>query len=132
MVLCVRLVSSAAVRKIRSPQRTGLESPRPGSAIFHTTFLLLLHCVGAFRLRLLPSSAAPRQQGQSASLPGSNVPGRFGGGTGAPRSAETQTRTARRLRRAFIGSMGCPPVMTVAADPAHQLRRPGNRDGFLL
>jgi hypothetical protein len=50
----------AVVRNIFSPQRTGLEFPLPGIAVFQRTFSVSLHLVGASPTAI-PSAAIPLQ-----------------------------------------------------------------------
>src|SRR5262245_13337139 len=52
------------VRKMRSPQTTGLDSPWPGSLNFQSTFLSGPHSVGRFFSAECPSFFGPRHCGQ--------------------------------------------------------------------
>src|SRR5262249_3065077 len=58
-------VGTAVVRKIRSPQITGVEKPRPGIAIFHLMFFVSLNSTGA-AVRAIPLKKGPRHCGQWA------------------------------------------------------------------
>jgi hypothetical protein len=58
-------VGTAVVRKIRSPQITGVEKPRPGIAIFHLIFFVSLNSTGA-AVRAMPLKKGPRHCGQCA------------------------------------------------------------------
>src|SRR5215475_5746408 len=55
----------AVVRKIRSPQITGVEKPRPGIATFHLMFFVSLNSTGA-AVRAMPLKKGPRHCGQCA------------------------------------------------------------------
>src|SRR5258708_2151373 len=56
--------SAGEVRKIRSPQTTGVEPARFGSGSRHARFSVLLNLTGTFVSRLMPSRFAPRHSGQ--------------------------------------------------------------------
>jgi hypothetical protein len=58
-------VGTAVVKKIRSPQITGVENPLPGIAIFHFTFFASPNSVGA-TVRAIPLRNGPRHCGQCA------------------------------------------------------------------
>src|SRR5262245_56138048 len=68
---------------MRSPQRTGLEWPRPGTGVFQMTFWVGVHFVTTSRSRLLPSSPGPRHHGQSFSATAGSAAAGL-----SPRSAE--------------------------------------------
>src|SRR5262245_52832347 len=55
----------AVVRKIRLPQITGVEKPRPGISIFHLIFFVSLNSTGA-AVRATPLKKGPRHCGQWA------------------------------------------------------------------
>src|SRR5262245_1173794 len=57
------LVGTAVVRKILSPQITGVEKPRPGIAIFHLIFFVSLNSTGAAPFAT-PLKKGPRHCGQ--------------------------------------------------------------------
>src|SRR4051794_14905885 len=54
----------AWVRKILSPQTTGVELPGNSSGVFHRTFSLPLHRRGRFVSAQCPWPVGPRQAGQ--------------------------------------------------------------------
>src|SRR5947199_207897 len=58
-------LSSAEVRKIRSPQMIGEDWPLPGSGVFHTTDLASQR-TGKLNSEVWPSPFGPRQLGQLA------------------------------------------------------------------
>ena len=53
-------VLMAVVRKMKSPQTTGLELPSPGMSVFQRTFSVALQVSGASPTAM-PSAAGPRQ-----------------------------------------------------------------------
>src|SRR5215471_5794582 len=57
--------SSATLRKMRSPQMTGVEPENDGIASFHATFSVGDHFTGRFLSSLTPLRVGPRQFGQS-------------------------------------------------------------------
>src|SRR5262249_126833 len=59
-----RASPSCEVRKIRSPQTTGVEPPMPGSVSVQATFFEALHLVGRPVSELTPSFVGPRHCGQ--------------------------------------------------------------------
>ena len=60
------VVGTAVVTKMRSPQTTGDENPRPGTVAFQAIRSVLFQVSGASP-RAIPSFEGPRQAGQSAS-----------------------------------------------------------------
>jgi hypothetical protein len=80
-------LSTAVVKKIRSPQTIGDEWPRPGIGVFQRTFFSV-HSVGTSAAVEMPWPAGPRQPGQLAS-----------GSTAGP-ARIVDTPAAREKRRA--------------------------------
>jgi len=60
--------SIACVTKTRSPQTTGVEFPRSGSAIFQATFSVVLQVVDSPFSVHVPSPRGPRQPGQFSAI----------------------------------------------------------------
>src|SRR5262249_34472691 len=58
----------AAVRKIRSPQRTGVEFPVPGNLVFQRRFLVSLHSSGTLELPAYPCPLGPRHEAHPSAL----------------------------------------------------------------
>src|SRR5262245_59143544 len=61
--------SITAVRKMRSPQTTGEEWPRPAIGVFHLMFLVSLHSVGTPVSVEMPCPPGPRHCDQLAAGP---------------------------------------------------------------
>src|SRR5262245_19427944 len=59
-----RSLPSALVRKMRSPQMTGVESAMPGIGSFQTMFFFSLHSTGSLVSLQMPSLVGPRHCGQ--------------------------------------------------------------------
>ena len=56
------------VRKTRLPQTTGLDQPRPGMSVTHSTFSVVLHVSGRFGLSATAAfMVGPRKCGQLSS-----------------------------------------------------------------
>src|SRR5437868_1619666 len=64
MHISTRSLSSALVRKMRSPQIAGVELPMPGSGNFQTIFSVALHFAGRPVSLEMPSFVGPRHCGQ--------------------------------------------------------------------
>ena len=79
------------VRKMRSPQTAGVDSPMPGSVNFQARLSLSLQCVGRSFSLLIPSSAGPRHWGQFSA-------------DAAPAAASTRVedRSKRTAERSFM------------------------------
>ena len=96
--------------KTSSPQTTGLDSPRPGMAVFHTTLVLsaAFHVVGSEKPSATPAAAMPRNCGQS-------TPG-FGARGAAVRAMQVKANAAEDDQEsAHRGtSLDVPPML---ADP---------------
>src|SRR5207245_3568544 len=60
-------IGTADSTKIRSPQTTGDEDPRPGMSTFQRMFFVSLHSVGGFANRETPLAYGPRHCGQNRS-----------------------------------------------------------------
>ena len=58
---------TAVSRKMRSPQTTGDDEPRPGISTFHLMFFVSLHSVGGSACRETPVAYGPRHCGQNFS-----------------------------------------------------------------
>src|SRR5688572_26306664 len=58
-------VSIAVVSHTRPPDTTGVDQPRPGSFVFHATFLPSPHVKGSPRSLEWPWPPGPRNSGQS-------------------------------------------------------------------
>src|SRR5688572_22748188 len=93
----LRPVGTAVVTKMRSPQMTGLEWPRPSMATFHATFDVSLHFVGAVPVAT-PVCAGPRQCGHQAAV------GAVARGACAtsPTETEVSTTAGRNNRRMVL------------------------------
>src|SRR5690606_18549018 len=62
--MSVFLRFSPHVTKTYCSQTAGVEPPRPGKSIFHSTFFSASHSVGTFFAGLTPSKLGPRHTGQ--------------------------------------------------------------------
>src|SRR5687767_5915702 len=90
----------AVVRQTRSPQTTGLESPRPGSAVFHCTFVLpaTFQVLAVGRPSATPLAAIPRNWGQSTPGRGAAAPEMKIGAATARTAAEARSEWERSRR----------------------------------
>src|SRR6266545_5090646 len=96
-----RTTSSPAseVRKMRSPQTHGVDSPRPGMGHFQTTFLSGPHSVGRFFSAEWPSFLGPRHCGQLSAEAGVIA-----------KATSAKGSKSRRVMGKFLHNQACPSV----------------------
>ena len=82
------------VRKTRLPQTTGLDQPRPGISVTHSTFSVVLHVSGRFGLSATAAfMVGPRKCGQLSPPPAGC----------ASAAAEASDTSPRKSAIRFIG-----------------------------